>query len=166
MAKASKASKATVEQNGGLMVVESDDQTSDLITLQSVNIADLDNRLATMEKAKDTAFIEEESDFWKPLEEGDELRGIFLGSGKDGKRVVHALAVKHPKTERPFVKRMNGSRILNQELAKGSPGRGVRIVFMGKTVSQAILKNDKTGELEEGVKQLNQFKVYWLPESK
>ena len=97
---------------------------------------------------KDDSFEAEAKDFWKPVTPGETLKGIYLGREKETRYFVHSFAVPHPKTGKPFLMRVNGSRILSKELAKGAEGQGVKLVYQGQTITG-------TGQ------KLNLFDVLW-----
>lgn len=128
-----------------------DGETGVVESLVKIDAAQIEKALAQVEKAKESQFVQEENDFWKPTKEGDVLQGVYLGNAKDGKRTYHAVATRHPKTGKPFVRRLLGSHIINREVAKVETpeGKGIRIVYAGQ----------KPGE--DGRK-LNLYTVAWL----
>lgn len=108
-------------------------------------LAKLDKALA----AKPDAFERKTPDFWKPAKEGDEVRGIYLGSVDGPKYKVHAIGTRDPKSGENYAVRINGSTILTKELLRGKQGDAVRIVYKG------------AGKTDGGNK-LQQFEVSWL----
>jgi hypothetical protein len=117
--------------------------------LSLLNDKDALARIQAVSKAKDDAFVALESDFWKPTKPGDELRGIYLGSGKDGRYVVHVIGKLDKETGKPIAVRINGTHVLTRELPRGTPGQGVRITFQGT-------------EKASDDRKINKYEVAWL----
>jgi len=111
-------------------------------------LAAAEQLLGKVTKAKATDFVTKESDFWKPREKGEMLQGVYLGSVKRPRYLVHAIAVVG-KDGKAMIKRINGTRILSKELQRGEKNQGVRVVFDGE------------GKTDEGQK-LMHYTVSWL----
>lgn len=111
-------------------------------------MASVNAQFKALQQTKDADFEAEAKDFWKPTQDGDTLKGVYLGREKEARYFVHSFATAHPKTGVPFLTRVNGSRILSKELAKGQIGQGVKLVYHGQTVTGAGQK-------------LNMFDVLW-----
>lgn len=126
-------------------------QASDALNALAASMAGKDT-LAKLDKAlnaKPDAFEKKTSDFWKPAKEGEEVRGIYLGSVDGPKYKIHAIGTRDAKTGENYAVRINGSTILTKELLRGNAGDAVRIVYKGA---------GKT----DGGNRLQQFEVSWL----
>lgn len=113
---------------------------------------------------KDDVWEREAADFWDPTKRlpgsiGEQLVGIYVGKEKpEGKRyTTHFFLTKHPKTGQPWPMRVNGSRILSKELAKGVETAGVSMPY---NLPVRITFNGQ-GKTDSGQK-LNEFTVQWM----
>lgn len=145
--KGGKAETAVVDGTTG--EVEQSAQDIENALLAQLSDKSLEAALAAAEKAKPEEFKEEAQDFWKPSKPNDSITGVYMSKYSQNRYAVHVLAVKHPKTGKPMAMRINGSRILSKEMAKGEFGKACRIVYEGETKTEAGQK-------------LNKFRVYWL----
>lgn len=88
--------------------------------------------LATLDKAKDADFQKLELDFWKPEKDGDELKGVYLGSTKNGNYLQHHIGRKG-KDGKPVKVTVNGTITLTKAFRQIDPGTAVSIKFVGMT---------------------------------
>ena len=101
--------------------------------------------LDKLDKVKDSDFQALSSDFWKPEEEGDELKGIFVGVDTSARLHQYIFAVVND-GEKMMV-RMNGGHQLKKVFGTGrvAPGTVCRIVFNGQKKTEGGRKmNDYT----------------------
>ncbi len=123
-----------------------DEALDALFTMDKDMVKAMDEAL----KAKDAAFQKEDDNFWKPEKAGDKLKGIYLGSAKSGRLLVHAIGTKDSKGK-PLAVRVNGTAVLTRKLKRGAIGQGVIIEYLGEV-----------GTAEEGRNPLRKFETHWL----
>lgn len=98
----------------------------------AISAKDLDAKLKAAESAKVESFIQRApvTDFYSPTKVGQELRGVYLASGKDGRNTVHVIAARGADGKIGNVK-LKGTHTLSAGLRKGKAGDAVLITYQG-----------------------------------
>jgi hypothetical protein len=128
------------EETAALTVAPS---TFDPIAALAANSKAILEKAKRAQTAKDEDFRDTEADFWKPEQEGEELRGVYLGTEQGPKYKIHHFGRLDPSTGKPVAVRVNGSTILTRELAKVDVNSGVVIRYEGEGKTDAGNKLQK-----------------------
>jgi hypothetical protein len=123
------------------------DNGQEVEAIQTKLAGALDN-LDKVMSAKEDKFKKADSDFWKPSQKGEKLRGIYLGTQNGKKYKVHFIGTRDSKGN-PMAVRVNGTAIITREFARGTIGNGVELEYHGE------------GKTDAGNK-LQMFDVRWL----
>lgn len=136
MAKQTNKKSSKAETNLAVAEPEFLDAPAETIDSEEARFAELlkqaETALDKVENADEDDFEKELDYFWKPQNPGEELKGIYLGSTKAGKLTQHAVAVRNAKGE-TVAMRFNGTHAVRYKLTPDRVGRGIRLVFQGKT---------------------------------
>jgi len=121
------------------------DDLMDAQALAIMSSGDILAKLKAVKAAKAEDFSETlEADFWKPKAEGDEIRGVYVGSAKAGRILQHGLA-QEGKNGQPFVIRMNGGHSLTAQFKQVKPGEPVRVQYKGKVTTKGVANESGAG---------------------
>jgi hypothetical protein len=102
----------------------------------------------TAAEASDKNLEEKEIDWWDPKKtELKELRGVYLGFQRRGKRVEHAIGKESEKVKNKLITvRFNGSAQLTSDLKNVDIGTPIVITFLGE-VPVTFTGNDGTDQI-------------------
>lgn len=110
----------------------------------------LNAKLDALNKASDADFVEKVTDFWKPEKAGEFIRGVYVGSAKQGRLLQYGIAVKGSDGVIRG-KKLNGTHSLTSAMRTIKEGTLIQIKYLGKTQTQGMVSGVS--------RSLNQFDV-------
>lgn len=149
--KAEKFAKIVEQANAGLVKLDSVPEVTEFNPIEKIDLDSAMDALSSGLSLKDSELKKGEADFWKPVNPGDGLSGVYLGTDERSRLKQHVVGVKSQLTGNMLFVRFNGSMQLTKDIENnGEKYRFFKLTWNGKV---------KTGSGNER----NDFTIVWGP---